>query len=137
MRYQHRYEEGYDIPDVRYRMWRSMYHPEFNSDACQQLPPNLHEVSHGQPPLVFHPPQTILSKVLGSTTPVYKLPGREPKNSARVLTSSVNLQLILDKKRQKDEAEKKSNGRLQRGSTKTESCGEAEKTAAEISKRGS
>ncbi len=104
--------EGYDIPDARYGMWLSMYHPEaysVYSGACQQLPvifPNLHRVPHGQLPLPFHPRQTILSKLLDSTNPVYKLPGRDPKNSARVLTSSENLQMILVKKRQKEEEAK-------------------------------
>ena len=42
-RFEHRYEEGYDIPDERYQKWLSLYHPD--SLTCDH--PTVHQSEQG------------------------------------------------------------------------------------------
>ena len=67
---------------------------------------------------------------------MYKLPDREPKNSARVLTSSENLQILLEKKRQKEEkAEQKQQRKLAREEAKIRKAIEAQKKQQQKTQR--
>ena len=123
VKYEHRYEEGYDIPDPRYKCWLSVYHPEamaFNGKSDSHLPSETPVSVHSQPlchhhgvlqskvPCTVHHPQTLFSKFLDANIPVYKFPTKEPKNSGRILTSAESVRILQEKKRKKDkEAEEK------------------------------
>lgn len=50
-----------------------------------------------------HPPLSILSKVLSTKVPRYKLPVIEPKNTAKILTSAECRRILEEKKRKKEE----------------------------------
>ena len=95
LKYQRRFEEGYDIPDPRYQRWLALYHPEAKMPSKN---------SSGRPPphqrSMVHPPQTSLSKFLkiSTSTPKHKLSAKEPKNLARILTSAESQHILKEKK---------------------------------------
>lgn len=114
VRYQRRYEEGYDIPDPRYEYWITLYHPEeirgkensspstLSSGVSQPLTSQRGSTSSASSNV--HPPQSLFSKFLKDSAPKYKLPAKEPKTSARILTSAESLRILQEKQRKKDEA---------------------------------
>ena len=98
VKYQHRFEEGYDIPDPRYEHWLALYHPEANMPSKNSSgPPPPHQRS------MVHLPQTSLSKFLRISTPKHKLPAKEPKNSARILTSAESRRILEEKQKKKEQ----------------------------------
>ena len=113
VKYQRRYEEGYDIPDPRYDCWVTMYHPESEAASKENSHPTLQSSacsnsSAGTLPNTstssgVRPPQSLFSKFLKTSTPKYKMPAKEPKTSARILTSAECLRIMQEKKRKKDE----------------------------------
>lgn len=105
VKYQRRYEEGYDIPDSRYEQWLTVYHPEVVKGKENGLPSTLSSVDS---PLscettstttasVMYPPQSLFTKYLKTSMPKYKLPVKEPKTSARILTSVESLHAVQEK----------------------------------------
>ncbi len=132
-RFQVRFEEGYDLDDPRYTLWKKMYHPvttspeiassrlpypspsppppspgQLNlsecespcSDANRSLTPEKEEVGVR---VLTRP--TVLSKFLSHPAPQLKQPAKNPKSSARVLTSAENIRILEDKQRKKREQE--------------------------------
>ena len=100
-KFQHRFEEGFDVPDARYEHWLQMYHPEakLSNEGSSCNPLSVSSDSSTQHHCKIKPPHTSLSKLLGSSTSKYKLPQLEPKNSARILTSAESLRILEEKQR--------------------------------------
>ena len=125
-----RFEEGYDLDiDPRYTLWKKMYHPDNSlvislstasslnrqlslsspSPLCP-LPGELNlseelsdEETEEENEVGFLCRPTVLSKFLSHPAPQLKLLSIKPKSSARVLTSSENLQMIEAEEREKRE----------------------------------
>ena len=86
--FQHRYEEGYDlVDDAMYNRWLEMYHPDLSTT-------------------VTLPCSTIMSKFIGKE-PQVKLPEKETRTKARVLTSEENRLMIEEKDRKKKKSLKR------------------------------
>jgi hypothetical protein len=84
--FQRRFEEGYDLKDdEKYNVWRNMYHPEHQ--------PALQDNSL--------PCQTVLSKLITETEPKIKLPAKETKTTARILTSQESYKILQEKEEKK------------------------------------
>lgn len=102
-----RHVEGYDLQhDARCNLWLQMFHLK-NELPVQDPTEELHfldTTSSVSPATHTPPPQqsalkhsTVLSKLLTSQEPVIKVPKRQVKSSARVLTSTENLMNIAEK----------------------------------------
>ena len=107
-KFQRRFEEGYDVPDARYEHWLEVYHPEakLSNEGSGYNPLSQASVSSDsstQQHCRVNPPHTSLSRFLRSSTPKYKFPQLEPKNSARILTSAESLRILEEKQRKKQE----------------------------------
>ena len=112
-----RHVEGYDLQhDARCNLWLQMFHLK-NELPVQDPTEELHfldTTSSVSPATHTPPPQqsalkhsTVLSKLLTSQEPVIKVPQRQVKTSARVLTSTENLMNIAEKERKKKEEQQK------------------------------
>ena len=120
--FQHRFEEGYDIHHDKYEHWLRMYHPECNSPPSNSSPPQLDPGPPESPdsPQVgemvsFLEHTSVLSRVLDKQAPQVKYPIKQPKASARILTSEENLQIIAEKERKKKlEEEDKERKKMER-----------------------
>jgi len=105
LKYQRIFEVG---QDPRYEHWLALYHPgaklpSRDSDSRPPLQTSVKCNSLARQYSVIDPPQSSLSKFLGSSTPKYKLPAKEPKNSARILTSAESLRILQEKKQKKEQ----------------------------------
>lgn len=129
-KFQHRFEEGFDVPDARYEHWLQMYHPEakLSNEGSSCNPLSVSSDSSTQHHCKIKPPHTSLSKLLGSSTSKYKLPQLEPKNSARILTSAESLRILEEKQRKKqEEAAKKEERKAAREKAKLMKAIEAQR----------
>ena len=50
LEYQHRFEEGYNVPNAHYEAWLSMYHPDALSSRFQPSSPDLLSLPFDSPP---------------------------------------------------------------------------------------
>ncbi len=129
-KFQRRFEEGYDVPDARYEHWLQLYHPEtkLSNEGSNCNPLSVSSDSSIQHRCEIKPPHSSLSKLLRSTTPKYKLPQLEPKNSARILTSAESLRILEEKQRKKrEEAAKKEERKAAREKAKVMKAIEAQR----------
>ena len=103
-RYQRRYEEGYDITsDEKYNKWVKMYHPD-----------------HSVQDIAVLPNTTVLSKLIVNNEPKIKLPQKETRTTARILTSEESYKILKEKEKKKQEAaaKKLENQRKKQGNVK-------------------
>ena len=85
-----RYENGYDVTeDARYNKWLSKFHPE---SAVR-----IASLQYGS---------TAVSSFLSYPSPPSRLPQFKPKLCGRVLTSSENLSMLVEKEKKKEEKER-------------------------------
>ena len=118
LRFQRCYEEGYDLEtDVRYNKWVEMYHPQGTPQPSSPHFEELFPFSVSCSPDTSRPEEekchgsqscqltsvTTLSKFLNEM-PNTKVPRKEAKTSARVLTSNENHKMLEEKERKKKEA---------------------------------
>lgn len=104
-RFSKRLDEGYDIPDPRYELWKLTHVQQL----CQQS--QVQHYSH----------TTAMSKILNDVQPKIKMKEFHPKTTARVLTSQENLQAINEKEeKKKKEQLQKENRKIEREKKKLE-----------------
>ena len=89
IRYQRRFEEGYDIPDERYEMWLKLYHPVVREST--PLEDVTIHLSHS----------SSMSQILSQKSLEIKVPDTSHKTTARVLTSIENLQILEERRKRK------------------------------------
>ena len=141
-RYEARWEEGYDVPDERYKEWLSIYHPDRISPNTSELYQGAVSVSvsdstqNSDTPVSSTPnhtcrappPTSFLSHLLSERNPTVKYPQKAEKarSGSRVLTSAENLSLMREKeKRKKEVADEKQRRKEER--EKKKAAAEAER----------
>ena len=139
VRFQRRYEEGYDLQcDEKYNEWVKMYHPS-SSITPPQTPPSGSHISDSSQnyhclsslasietlPItstlsleettctVSLPCSSILSKWIDKQ-PTIKMPRKDTKASARILTSEESIRIMEEKEKKKREIEVKKAERQQK-----------------------
>ena len=108
--FQQRYEEGYDVEcDERYNQWLEMYHPTVHPSSENDPSVDLsctvtsEEMPADSDTCIVTVPSTIMSKWI-KEQPCIKIPHKEAKTSARILTSEESRKLLEEKERKKQEA---------------------------------
>ena len=111
--FEKRYNEGYDLTsESRYNLWLEMYHS--SQPICtdthivsESTPVDVHDYTNNDTPsMVSVLPSSVLEKVI-SQQPVVKMPTKESKSSARILTSEENRKILKGKENRKREEEER------------------------------